>query len=195
MKNNIVLISILIFTSATIVIGFLGIVAMSYEFQKSKLVERYDLPYGLNLDFWGYDISQENYGLVITDSVGGLVLYPGKLIGPALSINKLTECCITKSSVVFKATMSDGNVSYIVVDMNQRSEILSETEYLNIKSGCIKQMLLDQKLIGWLNFKNESHINSFVVMFLFCGLFGLNCFFWFKFIQRIKPLVNVKNDL
>ncbi|NQD72697.1 hypothetical protein HP439_18395 [Sphingobacterium shayense] len=188
MKKTIILIAILIFTGATIIIGFLGTINISYELQDAELRERYKLPYNLNFDYWGYDVSQENYGLVIVDSVGGLVLYSGDLIQSDLSINGLLECFITSSSVVFKTAMSDGNVAYISIDIKHRRRLISEDEYLNIKTEYIKPILLDQKLINWLKFKNESHMNIFVLMFLLCFLFGLSCFFWYRFIKSIKHL-------
>ena len=186
MKKTIILIAILIFTGATIIIGFLGTITISYELQDAELRERYKLPYNLNFDYWGYDVSQENYGLVIVDSVGGLVLYSGDLIRPDLCINELLECFITNNSVVFKTTMNDENIAYISVDIKHRRRIISENEYLNIKNEYIKRVLLDQKLINWLKYKNESHMNIFVIMVLLCVLFGLNYFFWYSFVKSLK---------
>ena len=186
MKKILLLILTLIVTSITLVVVFLGIDNLRYQIRKQELVLKYQLPYGLKFDFWGYDVSRENYGLVVVDSNDGLELYSGKSTRSNHYIDRITDCYVINDSLIFRLIVNGGIVEYVLIDKSRWLENIDNVEYLNLKGESVRHIILDENLVRWLKFNNEQSLGVYVFISILIILLSVTSILWYKFIGDIR---------
>lgn len=90
---------------------------IKYSISESSLEKKYYIAHDLKIDYWGYDISANNYGVVITDNSGGLVLYKGMSIEGKGVISKLLGYYVR------------GNRFVVLVELENDIKIIAEFRY------------------------------------------------------------------
>lgn len=100
---------------------------MYYKIYEVKLLNHYILPNGLELDYWGDDVSKENYGVVIKDTMGGAVLNEGLYIGKSgLIVSKLNDYHLESESLIVNVIFNNKDNVNIKINENHFIQILAD---------------------------------------------------------------------
>lgn len=165
MKKIAVLILFVLLSALNTIAGFFWWQNTYYKIYKEKLSNRYRLPNGLKLDYWGYDVSKENYGVMITDTMGGLVLREQLSIGEEGSVvSKLNDYHLEGESLMASVILNNRDTVDVEINKNHSLQILADSP-LTKESNRVN--LNDKKLLDWLRYKNSYHINFSVFSLFF----------------------------
>ncbi|WP_206531752.1 hypothetical protein [Sphingobacterium sp. DR205] len=156
---------------------------IKYSISESSLEKKYYIAHDLKIDYWGYDISANNYGVVITDNSGGLVLYKGMSIEGKGVISKLLGYYVRENRFV------------VLVELENNIKIIVEFRYGKIYKISPKPMIenddiynsFDNKeLVRWLNYKNTYHIPLTLFSFILGVSVIINMVLIYRIIRILK---------
>ncbi|WP_312186880.1 hypothetical protein [Sphingobacterium sp.] len=183
MKDVLTIISALLMT----VINFISVGFwydnIKYSISESSLEKKYYIAHDLKIDYWGYDISENNYGVVITDNSGGLVLYKGMSIEGKGVISKLLGYYVRENRFV------------VLVELENNIKIIAEFQFGKIYKISPKPMnenddiynsFDNKELLRWLNYKNTYHIPLMLFTFILGVSVIINTVLIYRIIRTLK---------
>ncbi len=176
----------LFFLAITVLILILASDDIYYFFKNDKFQNEYNLPYGLKFDYWGYDISSDNYGLVVVDSTDALVLYSGKSILGGGRIQKIYEYFYSDNFLVFKISTDKARQQFVSIDENLRVREIDVRQITNLQYSSIKIFDGNDELINWVKFNIGYRVNFAVLITGLGILLGINALLIQRFVKGLK---------
>ncbi|WP_437921206.1 hypothetical protein [Sphingobacterium sp. LRF_L2] len=177
---------LLFFLAFSVLLLILALDDIYYFFKNDKLQNEYNLPYGLKFDYWGYDISSDNYGLVVVDSTDALVLYSGKSILGGGRIQKIYEYFYSDNFLVFKISTDKARQQFVSIDENIRVREIDLREITDVQCTSIKSFDSNNELMNWVKFNIGYRVN-FVFLIIGLGiLLGIDTLLIQRFFKGLK---------
>ena len=173
----------LIITFINVVLVASWLIDVQYKIDETALNQKYQLPLNLKIDYWGTDISLNDYGVVLVDNSDFLVLHKNKRIAPEqIVLGELDSICFNHNKV-WVVSRQDKLRTTVEVKANHQVIINDNVEKIS-KDNCIS--LKDPKLISWLKHKKSTFIDlSSLTIILLISLF-INLYLIRSFLHNLK---------
>jgi|GEM_PF-6616974 len=178
MKRILVFILVLVLSALNVIAAFFWCDDLYYLLSERHFEEKYSLPNGLRLDYWGYEFSKENYGVVITDLAGGLVIHKNIPLNGGTSVSELYGYLVQNGSLIVTVIRDNRDTVNIKVDKDHSLRMLADRSLSEAPNYVV---LDDRKLRNWLEYKNSFHPN----FFLFSIILALSIILDFLMIKNI----------
>ncbi|WP_426790910.1 hypothetical protein [Sphingobacterium sp. WOUb80] len=183
MKKYITFFGALIITFINVVLVASWLIDVQYKIDETALNQKYQLPLNLKIDYWGTDISLNDYGVVSVDNSDFLVLHKNKRIATEqIVLGELDSICFNHNKV-WVVSRQDKLRTTVEVKANHQVIINDNVEKIS-KDNCIS--LKDPELISWLKHKNSTFIDlSSLTIILLISLF-INLYLIRSFLHNLK---------
>ncbi|MDR3007791.1 MAG: hypothetical protein LBV59_07640 [Sphingobacterium sp.] len=183
MKKYITFFGALIITFINVVLVASWLIDVQYKIDETALNQKYQLPLNLKIDYWGTDISLNDYGVVLVDNSDFLVLHKNKRIATEqIVLGELDSICFNHNKV-WVVSRQDKLRTTVEVKANHQVIINDNVEKIS-KDNCIS--LKDPELISWLKHKNSTFIDlSSLTIILLISLF-INLYLIRSFLHNLK---------
>ncbi|MGJ1269870.1 hypothetical protein ACR78F_20690 [Sphingobacterium spiritivorum] len=188
MNRLFIIVLLLLLTAANIIILPFLYKNIYYTVYKTSLDKKYELPNAVILDNWNYDISNDNYGIVFTDTLGGVILHRGMSIteNSSRTITQLKSFEILNDAIIVYAILDNKESANIKINRDHSVEII-RSNLENSHPHLIN--LQDSELIRWLDYKNTYHPNVLLFFFGFLLSLSVNVYL----VRRVISFLNSTN--
>ncbi|WP_394676390.1 hypothetical protein [uncultured Sphingobacterium sp.] len=183
MKKYITFFGALIITFINVVLLAFWLIDVQYKIDETALNQKYQLPLNLKIDYWGTDISLNDYGVVLVDNSDFLVLHKNKRIAPEqIVLGQLESICFNHNKV-WVVSRQDRLRTTVEIKADHQVIINNNVEKIST-DNCIS--LKDPALISWLKHKNSTFIDlSSLTIILLISLF-INLYLIRSFLHNLK---------
>jgi hypothetical protein len=183
MKKYIIFLGALFITLINVVLLTFWFIDMHYKIDETALNQKYQLPLNLKIDYWGTDISLNDYGVVLVDNSDFLVLHKNKRIAPEqIVLGELDTICFNHNRVWVISRLD--SIRTIVEIKADHQVIINDNVEKISTDNCIS--LKDPELISWLKHKNSTFIDlSSLTIILLISLF-VNPYLIRLFLHNLK---------